>query len=320
MLTALTERQYLIEQITELVVPNYFKVKSSVNFGLCLDDEQKNIQKQSEEVKGGLQHKSEIELKRMLKNEKIRIEEETLKRMMDEDEFFEFNLPSFRADLEVWCKKGRWKWDDGVALLLIMDPNKVNWDSIKKHVNKYHTAKKYADLRDLFFSTAEYHSNPDWVEPHEFAKLAVKIYKDVPEEIRRIAEQCGSKEKDQSEIRMRDLEVALREAVEERDRLKDRIEGMLAFSRSYIEDESLLEKAVWIPFGAFTKRLQVGSILSLDRLREPGVSLLSAKLHLDAEKLYIKYGLGASGDDNFKRNMTELCVIINPSHKERKRK
>lgn len=310
MLTALTEKQYLIEQITELVVPNYFEVKNSVNFGLCLDDEQKNIQKQSEEVKGGLQHKSEIELKRILKNEKIRIEEETLKRMMEEDEFFEFNLPSYSADFEIWGNVGRWKWDEGVALLLLKDPKKVYWESIKKYVNTYYTAKKYADLRDLFFGLPEYNLNPDWVEPQEFAKLAVRICKDVPGEIRRIAEQCGSKEKDQSEICVRELKAALKEVIEERDRLKDRIEGMLASSRSYIDDESLLEKAIWIPFARLTKRLQVGSTVSLKRLSVPGVSLRPGELHRDAENLYIKYGLTIPKKDD--RNVTELCKIIHP--------
>jgi hypothetical protein len=90
------------------------------------------------------------------------------------------------ADFTHWIKMSYWTLDEGVALLLGLNPKRTYWDLMKEFLEGSHAnpfAGFYSDLRDIVLRAQEAHKITDPVSPLIFVEWATSVGIGVPQSL-----------------------------------------------------------------------------------------------------------------------------------------
>ncbi len=147
--------------------------------GKEINPEQKERYTKADAYQKVLRSKTTEEIAELYKNE----QRKWFSEMELKNEMALQRLLEARADYGIWSKVAYWTLDEAISLSFGLNPNIVNWETIKSHINTSPFAKKYEEIRFLAYRAKIAQQLGDPTLPESFIVWAKDNEIEFPEEL-----------------------------------------------------------------------------------------------------------------------------------------
>lgn len=138
---------------------------------------------EAERFRDELLEKPRAEIKELVTVERLAEQEEAKRRADREERARFFQKPEAAADFDFWSKAAYWTIDEAVALSLGKQPQAVNWETVKPHLNASPFAVEFERRRMLASRAKDTNQLADGNLPGFFLAWAARNRIDIPPEL-----------------------------------------------------------------------------------------------------------------------------------------
>jgi hypothetical protein len=229
------------------------------------------------------------------KNEYLKAMQETQKNIGNLQEAIQpYNMPNAEADFTHWIKEGYWTIDEGIALLLEKNPEKVKWPDIEKRISYSPFAKKFDDIRKRVNRYLQIGHITDPCTPDTFINWAEKTGIEIPQKLLEAHKKFNStnlqSQHNETIEQLKQNELLLKELTEKHLALEIRYAELKSLENKNSKSvTSLLKLLSAMAFDGYGYRFEDKKSPTPRELSQAVEKILGEKIDEDTVRKWLKY-------------------------------